>query len=104
MQATNSRSPVSLTALLLCALQLYVQPLLHDSASRSPTIGKVCGLSSADKVTSMSDFLHSVEPLHTLNAQLLTAMADKVRDHNTHSPQELCNKTPSRLPWLPKGA
>jgi hypothetical protein len=59
-------------------VQVYVQPLLHDSTSRNPTLGRVCLLSSADKLTSMSVFLHSVEHLYTLNTQLLASLADKV--------------------------
>lgn len=55
-----------------------MQPLLHDSTSRNPTLGRVCLLSSADKLTSMSVFLHSVEHLYTLNTQLLASLADKV--------------------------
>lgn len=66
------------TSVSVLGVQVYVQPLLHDSTSRNPTLGRVCLLSSADKLTSMSVFLHSVEHLYTLNTQLLASLADKV--------------------------
>jgi hypothetical protein len=65
-------TPICMRVHVCVAPQLFVKPLLHDGESRSPTIGRLC------RVGGLSSFLHSVERLHTVNSELLTALCDKV--------------------------
>jgi hypothetical protein len=59
---------------------VFVQPLIHDSESRTPTIGKVCLVDSPDKLTSMTVFFRSVEQLYTVNSELLLSLCEKLKD------------------------
>lgn len=58
--------------------ELFVDPMLADAESRFPTVGKICHMTSADKLTSMNVFLVSVRQLQTLNTQLYTEIYERI--------------------------
>ena len=58
--------------------ELFTDPMLADAEARVPKIGKICRLTSEDKLTSMSVFLSSVRQIQTLNAQVFQELHERI--------------------------
>ena len=62
--------------------ELFTDPMLADAEARVPKIGKICRLTSEDKLTSMSVFLSSVRQIQTLNAQVFQELHQGIGINN----------------------